>query len=114
MLLTFSSAPEKARAAKKTLRSPLQKDRGHVHAEDEDKSGVFQQGFKTVWHHAVQLEVDGRREEGQDGSTRVRLPQADRPLPSALRQGRSIRCSVQVHSIADAQWTSQNHRPTLR
>ena len=24
--------------------------------------------------------------------------------------GRSIRRSVQVHSIADAQWTSQNHR----
>ena len=66
----------------------------------------------------------------------MRLPQADRPLPSALRQGgqrdkvifsinpfrldlaslrysaigRSIRRSVQVHSIADAQWTSQNHR----
>ena len=66
----------------------------------------------------------------------MRLSQADRPLPSALRQGgqhdkiifsinpfrldlaslrysaigRSIRRSVQVHSIADAQWTSQNHR----
>ena len=32
------------------------------------------------------------------------------PQFATLVIGRSIRRSVQVHSIADAQWTSQNHR----
>ena len=88
----------------------IQEDRSDLHAQDEDKPGVLQWGEQVLRIHALQHPQLRGGEEGSDGRRGVCQAPGATAIQCPLREGRMLRSSVQIHCVADAQWSHENHR----
>merc|ERR1711879_428797 len=91
----------------------IQEDRSDLHAQDEDKPGVLQWGEQVLRIHALQHPQLRGGEEGSDGRRGVCQAPGATAIQCPLREGRMLRSSVQIHCVADAKWSHENHRFTV-